>query len=1282
MMKKRFWTALLSVLCVGCASVGAITVARAETSVYDAENVMDIAEYMTTTEFLSEGGFVVDGNNSVVFSRDVKNLLTRSCGISLNTKFASNEWNTESGNFVIALGAHELVCSLTSDNALRIDVYNRLKSEVVSGQYLKAVLLPDFDATKEHDWSLARVYTTVENDNGYALRLYMDDKIVFDLETEGVSYSQSSNYAIKVVNNTGVDVNVRTALDEAIEFEEEKNVLDVLEFSGNPDLFSAKGQEVAFSGIGVHDGVAWSAHNRSTLLADMSYIGNFTSVSNGLKWKMRADKEWETNWDAFRLDIGATDIRIGYDAVTNELFTVTFTKWSEEIEHVQSIGGKETIMENYDPTEWHDWKIARVKAMNADGYAVRFYIDGENCLELYTTGGLTDKNEKGEYNKYASEKYASVHFVNSSRTNVYVKSTYYSRPIILEEKSSDILEYGASMKLLDENGLTLSHGRSAIDYNGNLDSTYATHFYDNSHGLEFQFKSNVEWYAGYSHWDVMKVTLGATDIRFNAKGDNKISIHVYNRAHDYNTWGYEVPLEREFDETQWHTVKITRRKFVSPTGTQNEKGFQIALWLDGEKIIEKIEPNSGMWSWAYRMLSVTNLAGGDMVFKSTLSASDFVFERDKISELSELPDNYEKLYMENAFTGTDVLNTNRIINSVYTEEFSSTTNGASFILTSEEAWQTSGIQKKLTALTEDELATLTVRDGVEIFKQGGNGDYAEVATTGVSGKKYKFEYVDWTSDWATLKTNDYAKYKGEIDPKCWTFPTLYKASGNLYYSADTTDLIMTADWMATKYHIHADFGTITLQFKQTPDNKIVVRAWSKYSYVVLGEDYVRDSNGNPIEFRTGAYTGDVAYEYHGQTLKNGDLYENKFVISKAKAVNGKGFVTRVWVNDCLGLEVYDPNILGGEGKFSHFLIDNISGTTITAYSVAGIEEYRNQAIAELEQFDASNYSQENGERVLMLIEEAKTTLLGLNFIKDITEYKNTTLAQLNAIWTKKTEKEFTETKAAYVSALSDFVSNNSYAVEESEIVQALLNEATNAIQSLTETDGFVKLSAVYTEYYKKISLVETDTAKQTVATAKLNAKTLLESLVSQFSSEDYTSENFAKFTEIQTAYNAKIDAGTDVAEINALPYLAQNEMWAVESKADTELNAKKAAAKSELTSYKNESDYLALDWKTIKSIISQSNADIDDAADSAEVDEIFAKAKARIDAVSQKGSTDMIPDGDTVEDGENNANGNGSSNSGCGSTIGISGAISTLALGIALCLLKKKQKARGENDGR
>jgi hypothetical protein len=332
----------------------------------------------------------------------------------------------------------------------------------------------------------------------------------------------------------------------------------------------------------------------------------------------------------------------------------------------------------------------------------------------------------------------------------------------------------------------------------------------------------------------------------------------------------------------------------------------------------------------------------------------------------------------------------------------------------------------------------------------------------------------------------------------------------------------------------------------------------------LGEDYVRNEAGEPIEFRTGAYDGETPYEYYGKTLEKGDLYENKFVISKVKATNGKGFVTRVWINDYLGLEVYDPNILGGEGKFAHFLIDNITGTTVTAYSLAGIEDYQDKAIAEIESFDLTKYSTANGERVTALITEAKEYIRSLTFIEEIKEYTTDCLTKLNQIWTIETENIFEETKVGYVSVLTEYVTSRTYAETELSAVQALLSEATNTIQTMTEADGFTKMAAVYADYYAQISAILTKDLSESIAAAKINAKEVLESITVQFKAEDYTEENYAKILAIQATYSAKIDECTDMLEIEAMPYLAQSEMWAVESKADVVAKAKKIVMKARI----------------------------------------------------------------------------------------------------------------------
>jgi hypothetical protein len=184
--------------------------------------------------------------------------------------------------------------------------------------------------------------------------------------------------------------------------------------------------------------------------------------------------------------------------------------------------------------------------------------------------------------------------------------------------------------------------------------------------------------------------------------------------------------------------------------------------------------------------------------------------------------------------------------------------------------------------------------------------------------------------------------------------------------------------------------------------------------------------------------------------------------------------------------------------------------------------------------------------------------------------------------------------------------------------------------------------------------------------------------VNTFKSEEYTEENFAKLAQIKAAYDEKINACAILEEIQSLAYLARSEMWGVESKADTALQTQKVSAKAELQAYKKENDYLALDWKTLQSVLAQSNADIDAATSETQVVEIVGKAKARMDAVAQKGDLDRIPEGTKAETdgGQNNAA------SGCGSALYSLGTAAILAVGAAACLCKKKRQKGDEDDER
>ena len=1113
-----------------------------ENYVYEEEIVMDIAEYFSSTEYMSNEGVFVKGQTQAVSRLWLSALLERSCGISFVTKFENDFWKGDVKQyFSVSLGASEFVYTLDEDNGLLIKIRNNL-----SGELLSVLRIPNFDVTESHKWRIARVNTQDSTDQAYGLRVYLDGKIL--TEKHDVNQVTSSSYhGVYVWNRTDTSMSLKSALDKKVEFVEEQNVLDITEFDGREELFSVDGLQVVNSSAKLSGD--WSNHSLESRAVNIEWVGDYTKLSNGLQWKMKANSTWTLSSDLMRLNIGATQIHLNWNKVTREMGTYTHTMWSEETEHLSSVAAYTKLMDNYEPTEWHTWRIVRVAAANARGYAVRFYIDGEFCAELYTIGELTDKhlNSNGSYSYNKAEKgFHAVRFVNCSGTTVSFKSAYYTRPVVEKETVSDIMYYGANTELLNENGKVFKSGSSAVDNNAGESSSFGKEWYAYSNGIEFMMKALDDWGNDY---DELKIMLGATQIRINSKGNNKITLHIYNMAHDYSGgWGQEYPISTSFDATKWHTIKVTRRKFVQNNGYYDEKGIQVAVYIDGEKVIETVQNLSGMWSFANRRLAVTNNSGVDIAFKSTLSKEEFehtyIFEDDNISELYEMPQHSQNTYYENAFgEGLAVRTGNRIINSISSEEYSSTTNGLQFALTSVTPWKTSGVSKTPVELTAKEMETLTKINGKEVFKRNGTGEYEEIALTGLSGKKYKFVYQDWTSDWTRMKSGDGIRLTGETDQTAWLFPSLWKnPKGELFYSEETSTRLMTEDWMATKYHLHVDFGTMTLNYKLTPDNKMVVRVYSRYTWVLMFEDYVRDENGNPIEFLTGTYNGDSAITYNRKTLNDGDLYENTFKISKVKEIGGNGFILRLWVNGYLVCEVYDSHPLGGESMYSYLLIDNLAGTTVNAKSIATFDDFKTEQKAKFDAFVLVDYSSGNLEKVEALIAEAKDNIDDMNAIAKINAYVTQTLQDIEKIWTIETENEFALQKTTYLSQLNRFM-NNAYEDEEKAQITALFDEATNIINLLSEEEGFAGLASIYEEYYAKISSVLTSAQKQQVLQARLEAKALL----AEFAGEFAQVENSEKIAEIKSKYEAKIDACVDIMEIEALAYAARTEMWVVES---------------------------------------------------------------------------------------------------------------------------------------
>lgn len=579
-MKKRFLSAVFGLAVAGCLAVGgsiaATVTAENKDGVYGNENVADISQFMSSTDFLSARGLSFNADEEVIFSRNVGTFLNSNCGISFTTKFASSSWKERGKcDFRITLGENELHCTLDGQ-ILRVDAYNRFRTQATAGQYLKAVAFSGFSATEEHTWRLARVYTTATGDNAYALRLYMDGKLVIEIEDDGAVIGENASDVISILNYTGVAVTIRSGLDGKVTFAEERNVLDLLDFTGSEALFHWAGEKV----------------ENDEAIVDMPQIPALAGQPNGLKWKMRSESEWTSSENVFEMKLGSTEIVIGYDADTNDVFADIYA-YSKSGGETQVLGGRVDVISDYDVTSWHLWRVVVVNALNGDGYAVRFYVDDTLCQEVYTFGDM-------------DEAFSGVRLINKSGVSVACKSGYYTCPLAEDEVCSDISAYNTASDLATENGLLVASGAKAASL-----TSEAT--YKNSAGVEFAFKASADW-ASAVDGKVMNVAFGATEIRFGLAG-NALKIGVYNNAHTYGVWGNDTTLDGDFDETVWHTVKITRCKFERPNGANKENGFIVNVYIDGVKVVEKYEVISPMWGENYKTLSITNVSGVDVAFK-------------------------------------------------------------------------------------------------------------------------------------------------------------------------------------------------------------------------------------------------------------------------------------------------------------------------------------------------------------------------------------------------------------------------------------------------------------------------------------------------------------------------------------------------------------------------------------------------------------------------------------------------------------------------------------------
>ncbi len=1280
---KKILLPVAATAIAACVGVGGAMLAYADSEVYTTEQSLDIVELIETTDYLKEDGVTFESGETVVNRSWIGGWLNQSFGIRFATQFENNAWGQTENGLQVVIGATDVFFALNEDGDLDISVYDRLLSS--EQQLIQTAILQDFDATALHTWEINRVFTMDSEDDGYAVRVYVDDTLVTgenvtvyaENTAEGNGGLHDDYHYTFIKNSTGVDVTVHSTLSEAFTFEQEKDIWDVAELNGEQALFTTAGRTVQSTSA------AAGTPNLpiETKIANLAWQRNAWATSSGFAFEMKAKEAWSTGADLLVFEIGSTDIRVGYDATKKQLSAYVYNWWPTQGGTLTKnvLGGNHILAEDFDSTAWHSWKVARVKAVNADGFAIRIYIDDTLALELYDPYSLNYKKVDANGNlvycdfRFGANSGRAGHacdLTNRSGVELAVRSLMNYPSYDTSQKCTDIFAFGGNMDLQSDEGKTYANGEYVIN-NPNVAEACESWVTENN-GIAFSFKSANAWKNAA---DSLQIVLGATDLRVNYQ-NGKLNFHSYARAHAYGAWGTRITGEWDIDVTEWNTLKIIRQKDLNATGTYGELGLRIKVYLNNRLLFTHVQPTGGMWAWAWRVVQVYNRnTGTDVAFKTT-NTEKIAFEDVVVKDLPDLPASDRENYNEDGLHGVGaratINNTERIVNSIWVEEYASISNGGEFLLRSEEPWRTSGTWKNLAPLSEEEMAAISEEDFAAGKK---NGTYYEE-----NGVKYKFVTGDWTSAWKD--TN------GNIVSNAWAFPNFWLGDDftRAYYKdkdGKQSKLLKPEEDMAYRYHLHIDFGIMAMQFKLTPEENLVVRVYSKYSGVVSAENLLRDESGNPVVFKTGK---------DGE----GNYYIHHFKIARVRAKNGDGFATMVWIDGMQVVNAYDPGPMGGEGNYSHFLIDNITGRELTAISVKGLDGYKQEFCDSFDsEYAQENYSVAKWNDIVAIKTAARQQMYAesssMLILANVKKLHTDTHKLLSAVWTKDIEQRFIEQKSSYKTALQTLVSGNTYAAAQQSEVDSVLAQAVAAIDSSEE--NFDCLDLIYNDYLQKITAIPSQELLDELAAARMQAKGKINAFISGLTETDYTADNYAEFAQISAAYTALIDGSGDLEEIQALGLLAVSEMQSVESKAVTALNQAKASAKATLQAYVKESDYLADDWAVVQTIMQNAFADIDSAADQTAVDAAVSAGKARIDLVAKKGTSNRIPSGSTSTPGsgsqdsssqdssstQDSSSSESTAQGGCASNLSsVAFGAAVLVLGLGVVMLLKKREA--END--
>ena len=240
-----------------------------------------------------------------------------------------------------------------------------------------------------------------------------------------------------------------------------------------------------------------------------------------------------------------------------------------------------------------------------------------------------------------------------------------------------------------------------------------------------------------------------------------------------------------------------------------------------------------------------------------------------------------------------------------------------------------------------------------------------------------------------------------------------------------------------------------------------------------------------------------------------------------------------------------------------------------------------------------------------------------------------------------------DTASAYVIAESEFVYVDSVWKNKIDLVKEDACKALDEYKTNFTQDNYYE--AEWNSFDTIISEgkanIDAATTNEEIETALAEAKVKMDNVVTKEESDaifeglkastkeelavykneaDYRAAEWAAIQEILAQANTAIDTSESVTAINEAVDSAKAAMDAVKTNAQWEADEAVAAnAKTELATYANEADYYEAEWAAIQAIITQANADIDNAiGNETTISEIVATAKTAIDAVKTTDEVD------------------------------------------------------------